>query len=262
MKLAAIALNQNSLQLGAYLRKRLVNDDFTLYLSDKLQDANKKIPACYFNELPPLIASLFSQYEGLIFITALGLTYRVIAPHIRDKHHDPAVVVVDELGRFCVSALSGHEGGANKLVAGIAAHLGGEAVITTSTDAARRIIVGLGCRRGVKSEVIKQAIAQALSQANLTLLSVRQLCTVDIKYDEAGIWTAARELGLPLRFIPISWLDKAAVKTPSEWVKQQIGVEGVAEGCALLGGARTRLILPKTIINGVTIALARENSIW
>lgn len=262
MKLAAIALNQSSLRLGDYLRKRLVEDDFSLYLPDKLQDDNNDIPACYFSELPPLIASLFSQYEGLIFITALGLTYRVIAPHIRDKRHDPAVVVVDEGGRFCISALSGHEGGANTLAARIAAHLGGEAIITTSTDAARHIIVGLGCRRGERSEAIKEAIHLGLSQANLELGSVRQLCTVDIKYDEAGIWTAASELNLPLRFLPISWLKKVAVKNPSEWVKQQIGAEGVAEGCALLGGARTQLILPKTIVGGVTVALARENSIW
>ena len=262
MKLAAIALNQNSFRLGNYLRQHLVKDELALYLSHKLQDYAHQMPASYFTDLPSLIPSLFKQYPGLIFIAPLGLVYRVIAPHIKDKRYDPAVVVVDEWGRFCISALSGHEGGGNALAAKIAAHLSGDAIITTSTEASKCIIVGLGCRRGAESKAIKQAIKSALDQANQELSAVRQLCTIDIKQDEAGIWAVAQELSLPLQFIPRSWLTQVAIQQPSAWVKQQIGVEGVAEPCALLGGKRTQLILPKTKINGVTIALAQEGSIW
>ncbi len=259
MKLAAIALNQNSLRVGNYLRQCLSDDDIFLYLPQKLQAAGADTKAGYFSDLPSLIPSLFKQYDALIFITSLGLTYRVIAPYIEDKYHDPAVVVIDELGRFCISALSGHEGGANTLAAKLAAHLNAEAVITTATEAGRNIIAGVGCRRGASGASIKQAIMSALGQAQQELGMVRQLCTIDIKRDEPGIWSTARELGLPLRFIPKSWLERIAVQQPSEWVKQQIGVAGVAEPCALLGGKCTKLILPKTIIGGVTVALAREN---
>jgi cobalt-precorrin 5A hydrolase len=262
MKLAVIALNHNSLRLGNHLCRCLVEDRVFLHLPQKLRNAEAGVAAGWFTDLSSLVPSLFEQYEGLIFIAPLGLAYRLLAPCIKNKHRDPAVVVVDEGGRFCISALSGHEGGANALAARLAAHLGGEAVITTSAEARRRVIAGLGCRRGATSGAIKQAVMLALDRADQKLEAVRQLCTVDIKRDEPGIWTAARELELPLQFIPRSWLKRVAVQQPSNWVKQQIGVEGVAEGCALLGGKRTRIILPKTIVNGVTIALAEEGSIW
>ncbi len=77
---------------------------------------------------------LFSRYRALVMIMALGIAVRVIAPHVRDKATDPAVVVLDEGGNFAVSVLSGHLGGANDLARLIAAGIGCTAVITTATD--------------------------------------------------------------------------------------------------------------------------------
>ena len=76
----------------------------------------------------------FARSQGLIFVGAAGIAVRSIAPLLRCKSEDPAVVVVDEGGRFAVPILSGHLGGANDLAREIAALLGGQAVLTTATD--------------------------------------------------------------------------------------------------------------------------------
>lgn len=83
---------------------------------------------------PKTISRLWRERQALIFIMAAGIVVRALAPLLKDKKTDPAVVVLDEKGRFALSLLSGHLGGANRLAREIAAYLGGEAVITTSSD--------------------------------------------------------------------------------------------------------------------------------
>ena len=83
---------------------------------------------------PGIVVDLWSKYEALVFIMASGIVVRTIAPLLKDKKTDPAVVVLDEAGKFAVSLAGGHLGGANELAGEIARFLGGEAVITTASD--------------------------------------------------------------------------------------------------------------------------------
>lgn len=81
---------------------------------------------------------LFRQSDALVFIGAAGIAVRTIAPYIVSKVSDPAVIVMDDRGRFVISLLSGHIGGANDIARGIADLIGAEAVVTTATDGAGR----------------------------------------------------------------------------------------------------------------------------
>ena len=76
----------------------------------------------------------FNAYDALVFVGAVGIAVRAVAPHLKSKAKDPAVVAVDECGRFAVPVVSGHLGGANDLARAISKICGAVPVITTATD--------------------------------------------------------------------------------------------------------------------------------
>lgn len=304
-----------------------------------------------YQSLRECVAALFPRVEALVFIGAVGVAVRLVAPHLADKFTDPPVVVVDEAGRFAVSLVGGHHGG-NALAEQVAAALGACPVVTTASDSLgrpavdlfadrfnlaleprtnlsrvaralldggrvallwdeavppvdyhwppevavlrwragetlpvgfaawllvterevapppgpylflrpRRYVVGVGCRRGTGVAEIQQAITTVMSQAGLPLLGVRELATVELKKDEAGLKEAADELGVPVRFVPLAELKglQAAlgpgVVGESKRVKEKIGVGNVCELAALTAGAE-RLVVRKTIFPRVTVAV-------
>lgn len=122
MNVELISFTERGGQLAALLSQRLTGQGHTA--------------ACTRSglSLEDWTARAFSRAEALVFVGAAGIAVRAIAPHIRHKAQDPAVVVVDEGGRFAIPILSGHLGGANNLAREIAGLIGAQSVITTATD--------------------------------------------------------------------------------------------------------------------------------
>lgn len=87
------------------------------------------------------VGPLMKTEDALVFVGACGIAVRAVAPHVCSKTEDPAVVCVDERGRFAVSLLSGHIGGGNRLTNAVAAGIGAVPVITTATDVNGRFAV-------------------------------------------------------------------------------------------------------------------------
>ena len=116
-----------------------------LYFTDRGQATAERIQAALQDDFEltlhrprggerTTVEELFSIVDALIFVGACGIAVRAIAPFVRSKTSDPAVIVTDERGIHVISLLSGHIGGANELTRRIAADIGGVPVITTATD--------------------------------------------------------------------------------------------------------------------------------
>ena len=80
------------------------------------------------------VSKQWKNFDAFVFIGAMGICIRTIAPYVKDKHEDPAVICVDSLGLNAISVLSGHIGGANDLAHEVAALIGAREVITTQSD--------------------------------------------------------------------------------------------------------------------------------
>ena len=134
MKLAVISVTRNGAELAARLQSILPNpaDLFAKAGRNGRKDQRE------YDSLSELVAEIFSCYDALVFIMSTGIVVRMIAPHVQDKRHDPAVVVMDDLGQHVISLLSGHIGGANELTRLIGGLTGADPVITTATDIASR----------------------------------------------------------------------------------------------------------------------------
>ena len=126
--ISLIAFTRRGCALGKQLADELGG---RLWTTARLAD-ELGLPAC--GSLQDWTAACFADSRALVFISAAGIAVRAIAPFVKDKFSDPAVVSVDEAGQFAVPLLSGHVGGANDLARQVAALTGGQAAISTATD--------------------------------------------------------------------------------------------------------------------------------
>ena len=210
-----------------------------------------------------LTERLFGSHDGLVYVMPTGIVVRAVAPFIKDKRTDPAVVTVDVGGRWAIATLSGHEGGANELAARVARLLRAEPVITTSAEAVKTLVAGVGCGKGVPENAIADAVDAALATAGRSPEELRLVATVDAKEHEAGLLAFCESRTLPLRVVSREAIRSMRIRcNESAFVRKTLGIGAVAEPCALLGGTKTELLLEKQVYRRVTVALAVEHPEW
>ena len=206
-------------------------------------------------------AAAYRQHGQWLMLAASGIAVRFLDGLALDKHSDPALVVLDEAGRFAVSLLAGHEGGANRLAYRVANAVGAVPVVTTATEALKPLVVGIGCRKGVPAERIEAAVgkALALTPGQRRISEIREIATIDLKAQEPGLLEFCERHGLPLRVIARAVVAaRPWVTQPSAWVQQNVGVDGVCEPCALIASGRGSLLVPKTTLDGVAVAVVQD----
>ena len=280
---------------------------------------------------------MFDWADAMIFVCSCGIAVREIAPFVKDKCKDPAVICIDDAGTYVIPILSGHIGGANSLARKIAETLCATAVITTATDVhnkfspdawaaknnyvigdmtvakavlaemlekniplicdlpvvssypngvepnsegelgiyigwkekspfiktlhliPRVLHLGIGCRKGTDAITIGKAVDMVLKNNCIDKRAIKQVASIDLKSDEAGLLEYCRVNQWQVTFYSASQLQ--AVKgdfTASSFVKSVTGVDNVCERAAMIGG--DRLIVKKTPMDGVTVAIATENA--
>ncbi|MET1055264.1 MAG: precorrin-4 C(11)-methyltransferase [Pedobacter sp.] len=128
-KVCVVAFTDSGLAIGKVIQKEFQRSK--LYTS---RQTNFSKDVLKLENLDVLLKDNFQRYDVWIFIGALGICVRGIAPYIQDKLTDPAVINIDEQGNFVQSVLSGHAGGANELTKRLSRVLQAQAVITTSSD--------------------------------------------------------------------------------------------------------------------------------
>ena len=324
--------------------------ELAINLKDKL-DLDSTIIKCdlYHKNVKKYFPILFYEYDAIIAIMASGILIRSIAPLIESKVSDPAVINIDDNGRFVVSTLSGHLGGANELTNKISDLIDATPVITTSTDVnnklgidvlardlylsidnteeilffnksilegreisftinpnknfeylfeylsnssldinvsiyysskigldeilvsldehelilkEKKIVVGIGCRRGKEYEKIRDGLMKSLDELNLLPSRVNLLASAEIKKDEKGILELSQSLDIPVKFVELEKLKlfESSDVSKSEFVYSKFGIYGVSEPSALImAGFESELIYKKTSYDGVTIAVAVSN---
>ena len=156
-RVALLAITKHGANQVAELTAQLPLAD--VIVSEKLTELLAHVPNkvnTYSGALSAQIASLFTQYDQIIFFISLGAVVRLIAPHMKSKDEDPGILVVDDAAQFVIPVLSGHVGGANAYAEHVAKLLGATPVVTTASDVGKTIPVDiLGRELGWKVEAPK-----------------------------------------------------------------------------------------------------------
>lgn len=173
MKLAVFAFSRQGLTTAQACAAALACGQDTVRLF-----APQRLSGGGWEPLEPPLASfcgpVFRWADAMVFVGACGIAVRAVAPHLQDKQSDPAVLSVDELGRFVIPLLSGHIGGANALAEKLAAALGAAAAVTTATDINGRFSVDAwAAENGLFIDDIKtaKAVSAAILEGTVPLAS-------------------------------------------------------------------------------------------
>ena len=179
-KTAIIALTRN----GASMARKLAGSsgrESTLFIDRRFRE-DADTGEAFDLPLRPVVERAFAEYSSLVLFLSAGATIRLLAPLLESKQVDPAVVCVDDAGAFCVSLISGHVGGADKLAQEVAQHLGARAVITSASHASGTLAVDL---LGREFDWRLVADSTTVTRASAAVINGQPI----------GVWQGAGELG-------------------------------------------------------------------
>ncbi len=210
------------------------------------------------------VQNAFHHGDCLIFICATGIVIRTLAPLLRNKKTDPAVVVIDDKGKFVIPLLGGHEGGGGVIARKLADFLDAQCVVTSATDYGYPVyVVGMGCDRHCPENVLADLLKEIEPQ--LCGINLESIASIDIKSQEPGLIALANSMGIPLLTYPAEMLRSVEhqLSVKSEIVFNAVGCYGVAEGAALvraqqISGIAGELVVSKIKNQRATAAVARS----
>ncbi|WP_456369418.1 cobalamin biosynthesis protein [Geoglobus sp.] len=193
------------------------------------------------------------DYDAIVALMPSGIVVRGICGLLRSKWEDPAVIVVDKGLRYAVPVLGGHHGG-NEIAKRLEM-LGMKAVITTAMEYEDGFSVGVGYRKGVPADEIISAIERAFSEIGESVRSIRVISTWVGKRGDGVMERVADHFKRPLMYLGGEEINSVEVQSDSR--AKDLGLNSVSEACALYFSRERRLVLPKRVYGGVTVAIAR-----
>lgn len=137
---ALLAITRGGINIVSSLAQKLEFEKVDVFIPQKFFSGGNFIT---FQNLKETLWDIFDRYSAIICVMSLGALVRLISPKLRGKEKDPAVLCIDETGKFVISVLSGHVGGANELTRKVAKLLGATPVITTASDSLGTIPVDI-----------------------------------------------------------------------------------------------------------------------
>ncbi len=252
MKTAILLISSTGLPTAKTIQKEFGYDIFSLHEEEG---------SIHVESLDAFLHASFHSYEALIFIGAMGICVRSIAPYIGSKYTDPAVLCVDSTGKTVISVLSGHVGGANELARKVASAIGAMPVITTQSDCVGMWTLDTLARQfdwSVRPQRMNEQITLFTSEKpTALLLSVRDKGTdwlernlpshVKVFYHEEDINQDDFEL-----FIVVSPVLPQAIRLPYVWYIPQCVHLGIGLAHQAQPVDRIRQEMEETLVsNGI-----------
>ena len=143
---ALVAISRGGAEVACRLASAF-SGDLAVHVVERYATLVSEEAGCSVEAFPlplrPVIGQLFQKYRQLVLVMPVGAAVRLISPLLQHKYQDPAVVCVDDTGRFAVSLLSGHLGGADELAQQVADALGATPVITSASHVKNTLAVDL-----------------------------------------------------------------------------------------------------------------------
>lgn len=159
MRIEAVAFSTNGCRTAMRLKDAFPEEDVRIHCKTKSDTLGVDLiegPVSRWTQ------EMWDQTNAIVFIGALGIAIRYIAPCVKSKKTDPAIVGMDEHGKWAIALLSGHIGGCNELTQRIADRLGSEPIITTATDLNGKFSVDtFAARNGMR--IMSMGIAKDVS---------------------------------------------------------------------------------------------------